>query len=222
MVETGALMRTSRIIVVGGTEWATIEEHAGELGLRSEPAPEPAAATSAPQAFSATWVDSGDGGAASGSASAPPSQPTTPAAVAYSAPASTPGPAPVPGGLAPLASNGKRLGGWLLDGLIFVVSAITLFLGWFIWAFIIFGKGQTPGKQLLGLRVVSADTGKVVSYGTMALRTLVYQLLLGSVTGGITTIVGGVMMLVDKEKRQALWDKIANTLVVDDPEGRTL
>ena len=135
--------------------------------------------------------------------------------VTYAAPAYPPGPTLT----APLVSNGKRFGAYVLDAVLVIV---TLIIGWFIWMFIILGKGQTPGKALLGIRVVDANTGRVPSYGTMALRVLVYQLLLGNVTGGITTLVGAIMILVDKERHQALWDKMANTVVVDDPEGRTL
>lgn len=230
MVETGALRRSSRIIVVGGTEWATIDEHASELGLPAESASEPAAggpsSDASPSAVGpARWSADSAGSSGSSDGAGQTAQTTAPAPFSYNAPpAATAGPAPspTPTGLAPLASPGKRLGAFLLDGLIIAVSAITLFLGWLIWAFIVFGKGQTPGKQLLGLRVVDDESGKVVSYATMALRTLVYELLLGSVTSGVTTIIGGVMLVADKDQRQALWDKMASSVVVEDPEGRTL
>lgn len=217
LVETGTLARGSRVIVVGGSEWGTVEEHALELGVAPVPGPAPG------EAGEATTAPPGPGSPAGG----PPS-PT--AAI----PAPKPAEGPLPGagppapsgagatGTPPLVSNGKRFGAYALDGVIFLVSAITLFLGWFVWAFIIFGKGQTPGKQLLGIRVVDASTRRVVSYGTMALRTLVYQLLLGTITFGVTTVIGAIMVLVDENRRQGLWDRLANTVVVDDPDGRTL
>src|SRR5206468_6518647 len=48
--------------------------------------------------------------------------------------------------LVPLASPGKRFGAYLLDLLLIIV---TLVIGWLVWLFIDWGKGQTPGKQLL-------------------------------------------------------------------------
>ncbi|MDQ6697220.1 MAG: hypothetical protein M3Z46_07150, partial [Actinomycetota bacterium] len=43
-------------------------------------------------------------------------------------------------GGAPRSSVGKRFGGYLLEGLLLVV---TLGLGWLIWSLIVWNKGQT-------------------------------------------------------------------------------
>ena len=45
----------------------------------------------------------------------------------------------------------RRLGAIALDSLIYF---FTLGIGWTIWAFIVRGKGQTPGKKILKLRVL--------------------------------------------------------------------
>ncbi|MGI9033485.1 MAG: RDD family protein [Acidimicrobiales bacterium] len=116
---------------------------------------------------------------------------------------------------APLASSGKRFGAYLLDGLL---ALVTLFIGWIIWSVITWGKGQTPAKSLLGMRVVRTDTGRAASRGTMALRELVYKGILGWITFSITTIVSAFMIL--SPPYQGIWDKIASTVVVEDPEGR--
>jgi uncharacterized RDD family membrane protein YckC len=112
-----------------------------------------------------------------------------------------------------LCSGAKRFGGFLLDTLLFIV---TLGIGWLIWAIILWGHGQTPAKQLLRMRIVDLNTGRGASWGPMALRELVGRYLLGNVTCGITTVIGGIMILSD-ERRQAIWDKIGNTIVVEDP-----
>lgn len=122
----------------------------------------------------------------------------------------------LPGGGLQLTSNGKRFLSYLLDGLLIVV---TLFIGWFIWWLIVWARAQTPAKQLMKMRVVKIDENRPATYGEMALRELVGKALLGSVSSGITTVVGGIMILADDTGRQALWDKIAGTTVVDDPNN---
>jgi uncharacterized RDD family membrane protein YckC len=112
-----------------------------------------------------------------------------------------------------LSSGGKRFGAYLLNGLLFVV---TLGIGWIIWAIILWGHGQTPAMQLLHMRIYDLNTGRGASWGPMALRNLVGFHLLGNITCGITTLVGGIMILSDV-RRQAIWDKIANTVVLEDP-----
>src|SRR5262249_58630309 len=67
----------------------------------------------------------------------------------------------LPGGVA-ISSPGKRLGAHLLDGVLMVV---TLFLGWAVWSLIVYAKGQTPGKQLLGMKVVRLRTGGRAGWG---------------------------------------------------------
>jgi uncharacterized RDD family membrane protein YckC len=116
-----------------------------------------------------------------------------------------------------LSSVGRRLGAYLLDGLLAVV---TLLIGWVIWSLIIWKDGLTPGKSLLHMRVAKKSTGTPATWGTMCLRELVGKGLvmggLAAVTFGIAPLILNFMLLWDKE-RQQLWDKIAGTLVVDDP-----
>ena len=50
------------------------------------------------------------------------------------------------------ASFQRRLGAIALDSRIYF---FTLGIGWTIWTFIVRGKGQTPGKKILKLRVLN-------------------------------------------------------------------
>ena len=114
-----------------------------------------------------------------------------------------------------LSSPLRRLGAWLLDVLLLIV---TLFIGWLIWSLIVWARGQSPGKQLLGMRVIREDTHAIASWGRMALRELVCKTIIGFVAGA--TLIGFVLylwLLWDKEN-QELWDKMATTIVVNDPQ----
>jgi uncharacterized RDD family membrane protein YckC len=112
----------------------------------------------------------------------------------------------------PLSTGGRRIGSYFLDG---VLAIVTLGIGWLIWSMVVWGKGQSPAKSLMKMRVVRLDTNKAASWGQMALRELVGKSILGSITFGITYIVSIFMILGDS--RQGVWDKVANTTVVDDP-----
>ena len=101
----------------------------------------------------------------------------------------------------------------LLDGLLMLV---TLFIGWIVWNIVLWGKGQSPAKKLLKMRVVMKDERRPATWGDMALREIVGKWLLGFVP--LYTLVSGIVLLVD-DGAQAVWDKIAKTVVVDDPDN---
>jgi uncharacterized RDD family membrane protein YckC len=113
-----------------------------------------------------------------------------------------------------LASKWKRFGAFLLDGLLVIV---TLFIGWLIWYVVMWGKGQSPAKQVLKMRVLKLETGRAATFGEMAMRELVGKLVLGIIP--FYSLVSGIFVLAD-ERSQALWDKVAGTVVIDDPDER--
>jgi uncharacterized RDD family membrane protein YckC len=125
---------------------------------------------------------------------------------------------PLPAGVV-VSSVGKRLGGYLLE---IVLAIVTLGIGWLIWSFIVWDRSTSPAKQILKMKVVKKDSGLRASYGTMVLRELVGKWLLVNVLIGslcfIATIVLDFMLVWDQD-RQELWDKIAGTIVVDDPDN---
>lgn len=67
----------------------------------------------------------------------------------------------------PKASVQHRLGGWALD---YALYLLTFGLGWFIWSMILWGKGQTPAKMILKLRVYNKSTSTPAKWGQMAIR----------------------------------------------------
>jgi uncharacterized RDD family membrane protein YckC len=114
-----------------------------------------------------------------------------------------------------LASAWRRLGGHLLE---VVLVVVTLVVGWLVWSVIVWGRGQTPAKQLLGMRVVHRETLTAARRGRMFAREVPCKWVIGFVAG--VTIIGWVAyfwLLWDSE-RQELWDKMVETIVVTDPD----
>ena len=79
-------------------------------------------------------------------------------------------------GSKPRATAKHRLGGAALSVALMLVSVITLFLGYLVWAMVTWGQGQTPAKQILKMRVYSIDTGKPATWGHMAVRQFLIPL----------------------------------------------
>lgn len=70
-------------------------------------------------------------------------------------------------------------------------------------------SGQTPGKRMLGIRVIDAGAsdGRPIGYGRAAIRHVM------SYISGIALLLGFLWMLWDRE-RQTWHDKVANAYVV--------
>ena len=81
------------------------------------------------------------------------------------------------------ASFQHRLGALALDVLFFILSAILAFLPFIIWSLVVWSKGQTPGKQILKIRVRNAQTGSVATWGHMAVREFLVPLTVLIATG---------------------------------------
>jgi len=133
-----------------------------------------------------------------------------------------------------LASPGKRLGAYLLDllvplvalFLIFVAAGagiaigtdggagvgvllgILLLLVYVIWAFKLFAKGMTPGKKLLGMRVIKED-GTNAGFFTMLIREWI-----GKAISGLILSLGFLWTLFDRDK-QGWHDKLMSTYVIE-------
>lgn len=113
----------------------------------------------------------------------------------------------------PIATPGVRLGSYLLELLLVVV---TLVIGWIIWSLIVWGKGTTPGHQVLRLYIVDAKSGRTATWGHVALREFVMKGLVGGIASSITF---GVYFVVDslfvvRDDRKTLHDLMSSTSVV--------
>jgi uncharacterized RDD family membrane protein YckC len=115
-----------------------------------------------------------------------------------------------------LTSPGKRLAGYALETVLFFV---TLIIGWFIWALVTARSGQSPAKQVLGMRVVHLSEAEAATFWRTVGRGLAKWALLGVASS--VAFVPYFWLLWDRQ-RQQLWDKIADTAVMDDPQGALL
>jgi RDD family len=118
--------------------------------------------------------------------------------------------------LVPLASPGKRLGVYFLD---ILLAIVTLGIGYVIWILIVWGRGQTPGKQLTHMYYVNESTGRVADWGKSALRDFVIRGIVFEIiaffTFSIGWFVGAFMTLNEQKNFKAGWDRMAGTVVID-------
>lgn len=109
----------------------------------------------------------------------------------------------------------RRLAAYILD---IILVPLTLFIGYLIWWLIALSDGQTPGKQLVGIRAVR-ENGEPAGWGLTFVRQFAVQGLvigfLSGVTGGVVFAVNYLLPLFDKD-RQALHDKMVATVVIKD------
>jgi hypothetical protein len=113
-----------------------------------------------------------------------------------------------------LATHGRRIGAWFLA---IPLSIVTLFIGYLIWGLIIWGRGQTPTQQVLGMRTWVPEGGQRATWGKMALREIVGVGICTSLIF-VTQIVSFVLFLSGKE-RKAIADHVASTVILRDPNN---
>jgi len=125
-----------------------------------------------------------------------------------------------------LASPAKRLGAHVID--MFLPFCLLLAFGGFaalshrgsvfgalmlayvVWAIVLFARGTTPGKNMLGMDVVD-EQGQPATFWRMLLREWIGKFISGVVCG-----LGYLWILIDKD-RQGWHDKLASTYVVVRP-----
>jgi len=108
---------------------------------------------------------------------------------------------------------------------------VTLGIGWAVWSLIVWRNGQTPAKQLLGTTVVVETIRKAAGWWRMLWRELVLKSAVGTIPSllvftaapraywwlALPLTIALYCWLLWDPFRQQLWDKLAGTLVVDDP-----
>ena len=78
-----------------------------------------------------------------------------------------------------------------------VLASAVVSVGYFVWWLIALKDGQTPGKKIVGIRAVRADTGETLGWGMMFVREfIVKSLAFGISFGGVFFffIVGGAVL----------------------------
>ncbi|MFD9678145.1 RDD family protein, partial [Streptomyces sp. NPDC059981] len=105
-------------------------------------------------------------------------------------------------------AGGRSTTVWLLDattaGYLGTVLAAVLLFGVFYEALPTARWGRTPGKKLLGVRVLATATLRPPSFGAALRRWLVYALL---------GLPGSLWCLLDRPRRRAWHDRAAGTYV---------
>lgn len=129
---------------------------------------------------------------------------------------------------------------WLLGGgLVFLIYMV-------LQAWMMSSKGQSFGKKVMGIRVLRTDGSNPGFWGTVMMREVVYNLLLGMgamIIGYLVALLGGgvvpdkvesianlvslavtvacvVMMFNAAKDRRTVQDYLANTVVVALPKSR--
>jgi len=89
-----------------------------------------------------------------------------------------------------------------------IIVGVLFPIAYFIWFLTLLRKGLTPGKKLLGLRVVNQQTGEIPGFGKMFIREI-----FGRILSALFFSLGYIWALFDKNS-QALHDKLAGTVVL--------
>lgn len=99
-----------------------------------------------------------------------------------------------------------------------VLQTVTLGIGWLIWAAVIAGKGQTPAKQILRLRVVDANDSRALGFARMF---FIRGIVAGLVAAILITVTLGIILLMPlwTKRKQNIWDKLSNSVVVVDADN---
>ncbi len=133
-----------------------------------------------------------------------------------------------------LASLGERIVGYILDMILIIIYVLLLIFivigstsigtfaetnGWLIFVFILpiffydlacemFFNGQSLGKKIMGIRVISLN-GEQASFGQYLIRWL-FRMVDFTFTNGLLALI----MVAATERRQRLGDKVAGTTLV--------
>ncbi len=105
------------------------------------------------------------------------------------------------------ASPLRRLSADILDGVLFFLMLV---IGYIIWWLIVLARGQTPGKQLLGIYAEKRDGGEA-GWGTMFVREIVKAVAHAFVIG---FFADAILLLMDDAEHRSLSDRVAGTVIL--------
>lgn len=109
---------------------------------------------------------------------------------------------------AEICSVGRRIGSYFLEIFLYFV---TLGIGWLIWSLVVWGKGQTPAKQLLGMYCYHPRSQQRASWGRMLMRSLAKLIYIVPFLG----LVSAIITIINEEHR-AIHDSMVETVVVQE------
>jgi uncharacterized RDD family membrane protein YckC len=129
----------------------------------------------------------------------------------YDAVDSVPAPPRYPAGVREVGV-GVRLLAYFLEA---ILQAVTLGIGWLIWAALIVKKGQTPAKQLLKLRVIDANDSRPLRFARMFFMR---GIVAGLVAALLIPLTLGIILLMPfwNKRNRNIWDVISGSVVVVD------
>ena len=105
------------------------------------------------------------------------------------------------------AGKGRVAASWFLALGLF---AVTLGIGYLVWAAVTWGGGQTPAQRLLGLACWRRDTSRLAGRGPMALRQITGLFLNGE-------LASGPLIWLFSRDLNSVGDFFAGTVVLHDP-----
>ena len=94
----------------------------------------------------------------------------------------------------------------------------TLYIGWLIWAFLVFPQGQTPAKQLLHMRVIYIPEARAARWWRMFFREFIAKGIIG-LLASVTLLIPYFWLLWDRN-RQELWRQDGHHAGHHRPEDR--
>jgi uncharacterized RDD family membrane protein YckC len=83
-----------------------------------------------------------------------------------------------------------------------------------VWTLIVWARGQTPGKQVMGMRIYHLQNQRAANWGQMFLRQFIGGIVNGILYIGL--IVSTVFLFTDPLRR-TVPDRIAGTIELNDP-----
>jgi uncharacterized RDD family membrane protein YckC len=98
-----------------------------------------------------------------------------------------------------------------LGGLVGLVGYVALIAASFYFAYLTGTTGQSPGKKVMGIQVVHANTGQFIGGGMGIVRNLAHFI------DGAICYIGYLLPLFDA-KKQTIADKIMTTVVIAGPK----
>ena len=89
-----------------------------------------------------------------------------------------------------LATGRHRVAALFLE---MALAVVTLGIGWMIWSLIVWGRGQTPAKQILKIRVYAANTLTPANWAHTAIYEFLFVISVSMVSGILNFISFGIL-----------------------------